>query len=191
METEDGAQVAPRLLEVRSLLACLCAHRGAAVSSGRLIEALWSGTPPQTASTALHVYVSQLRKQLRAHGLDAAALVTPQPPGYRLRLGGCELDVHAFDRLLGRPVNSVGRVNGKRLPKPWSTPFPYGADGPSKTCVEFPLSNPSAAGWTSAAPSPSSSVSSSSSNSEITRPSSVRSAPCSTAARRGKTCMPA
>ncbi|MFJ6757516.1 BTAD domain-containing putative transcriptional regulator [Streptomyces sp. NPDC091273] len=101
MEAEDGTQVSPRPLKVRSLLAYLCTHHGEAVSSGRLIEALWSGTPPQTAATALHVYVSQLRKHLRALGLDAAALVTTQPPGYRLRLGGCDLDVHAFDRLLG------------------------------------------------------------------------------------------
>ncbi len=101
IETDDGTQVSPRALKLRSLLAYLCTHHGEAVSSGRLIEALWSGTPPQTASTALHVYVSKLRKHLHALDLDAAALITTQPPGYRLRLVGCDLDVYEFDRLLG------------------------------------------------------------------------------------------
>ncbi|MFD5619434.1 BTAD domain-containing putative transcriptional regulator [Streptomyces yangpuensis] len=110
IETADGVQVSPRALKLRSLLAYLCAHHGEAVSSGRLIEALWSGAPPQTASTALHVYVSKLRKHLQGLDLDGAALITTQPPGYKLRLIGCELDVYEFDQLLGiaREFRRVG-----------------------------------------------------------------------------------
>ncbi|WP_176711163.1 AfsR/SARP family transcriptional regulator [Streptomyces sp. Ncost-T6T-1] len=110
IETPGGAQVSPRALKVRSLLAYLCAHHDETVSSGRLIEALWSGTPPQTASTALHVYVSKLRKHLQGLGLDGTSLITTQPPGYRLRLLECDLDVYEFDRLLakGREFRELG-----------------------------------------------------------------------------------
>ncbi|MEU3051515.1 AfsR/SARP family transcriptional regulator [Streptomyces sp. NPDC006984] len=98
--TVEGNPATPKALKLRSLLAYLCMHRGEAVSSSRLIEALWSGAPPRTASTALHVYVSKLRKHLESIGLDASSVITTQPPGYRLNLGDHSLDVSELDTLL-------------------------------------------------------------------------------------------
>ncbi|MFI6651559.1 BTAD domain-containing putative transcriptional regulator [Streptomyces sp. NPDC050529] len=102
METSDGRQVAPRALKLRSLLAYFCVHRGEVVSTARLTEALWSGAPPRTALTALHVYVSKLRKYLNSLGLDGSAMITTQPPGYRFNLSGHDLDLWQFESLLAR-----------------------------------------------------------------------------------------
>ncbi|MFJ2609952.1 BTAD domain-containing putative transcriptional regulator [Streptomyces sp. NPDC087425] len=99
IETRDGQHVSPRALKLRSLLAYLCIHSTRSVSMDRLIEALWSGMPPQSATTALHVYVSQLRKYLSGVGVDPKLLVT-RPPGYRLDLCSQTLDMRRFESLL-------------------------------------------------------------------------------------------
>ena len=50
----------------RVLLATLLLEANRVVSSGRLIEAVWGGDPPETAANALQVHVSKLRKTLAA-----------------------------------------------------------------------------------------------------------------------------
>ncbi|MGW2812589.1 AfsR/SARP family transcriptional regulator [Streptomyces sp. NPDC001415] len=102
IETQDGRQVAPRALKLRSLLAYLCAHSGEVVSTARLTEALWSGAPPRTAPTALYVYVSKLRQYLHSLGLDGTAMISTQPPGYRFNLAGHDLDLREFESLLSK-----------------------------------------------------------------------------------------
>ena len=47
-----------------ALLASLLLHANEVVSRDRLIDELWGASPPDTAPTALQVYVSQLRKAL-------------------------------------------------------------------------------------------------------------------------------
>ena len=64
----------------RALLALLLVDAGRAVSTDRLIDALWGEQPPRTAATSLQNFVSQLRKQL---GPD---LLVTKPPGYLLRV---------------------------------------------------------------------------------------------------------
>jgi DNA-binding SARP family transcriptional activator len=63
----------------RALLALLLVDAGRAVSTDRIVDALWGEHPPRTAQTSLQNFVSQLRKLL---GPDV--LVT-KPPGYLLR----------------------------------------------------------------------------------------------------------
>ena len=70
----------------RALLALLLVDAGRAVSTDRLIDALWGEHPPKTAATSLQNFVSQLRKLL---GPDV--LVT-KPPGYLLRIDPSRLD---------------------------------------------------------------------------------------------------
>jgi DNA-binding SARP family transcriptional activator len=76
----------------RSLLALLLLHRNAVVSRDRLLDELWGDQPPDTAATAIQVYVSQLRKAL---GRDA---IVTQPPGYLVRVRDGELDLERFER---------------------------------------------------------------------------------------------
>lgn len=64
------------------------------MSRDRLIDELWDGSPPETASTALQVHVSQLRK-----ALGHEAIVT-QAPGYMVRAEPGALDLEQFELLL-------------------------------------------------------------------------------------------
>jgi len=80
----------------RALLAVLLLHADEAVSTGRLIDALWGDEPPDTAGKALQVYISRLRKLLEP---DGKGLLVTRPPGYALQLGAHELDLRRFERL--------------------------------------------------------------------------------------------
>ena len=77
----------------RALLAILLLSPNRAVPVDRLIDELWGDEPPETATAALQVYVSQLRKAL---GADR---VLTKPPGYALRIEEGELDLTEFERL--------------------------------------------------------------------------------------------
>jgi DNA-binding SARP family transcriptional activator len=74
----------------RALLALLVLDAGRAVSTDRIIEALWGERPPRTAATSLHNSVSQLRKLL-----GADTLVT-KPPGYQLAITREQVDLERF-----------------------------------------------------------------------------------------------
>ena len=76
----------------RSLLAYLLLRPNEAVSRNRLIDELWGDQPPDTAATAIQVYVSQLRKAL---GRD---VIVTQPPGYLIQVRDGELDLERFER---------------------------------------------------------------------------------------------
>ena len=99
LEVLDGGQPldlgAP---QQRALLAFLVLHSNEVVASDRLAEALWPDQQPKTAAKTIQVYVSTLRK---AFGGSRDALET-RGPGYLLRVGAGELDLHEFERLLAR-----------------------------------------------------------------------------------------
>ncbi|MEU2059717.1 AfsR/SARP family transcriptional regulator [Streptomyces sp. NPDC013455] len=88
--------MSPWAPKIRALLSYLCCHNATAVSPERLINAIWAGTPPQSASTALHVYICNLRSRFRELGLDASVLTT-RPTGYELRLDHSSLDLNLFE----------------------------------------------------------------------------------------------
>src|SRR6266498_1020771 len=85
----------------RALLAVLLLHRNEFVSRERLIDELWGGRAPSGAAHNLDVYVSRLRKALRADGETETPLLT-RPGGYFLRLESDQLDVVVFELLLAR-----------------------------------------------------------------------------------------
>ncbi len=64
------------------MLAYLLLHANRVVSRDRLLEALWDEVAPETAATALHGYVSGLRKILGADRIET------RPPGYAIQVGG-------------------------------------------------------------------------------------------------------
>ena len=78
----------------RTLLALLMLGGDAGVSTERLAEELWNGSPPPGAATTLRSYVSRLRTVL---GQDA---VVARPLGYALALAFDQVDAHRFARLL-------------------------------------------------------------------------------------------
>jgi YVTN family beta-propeller protein len=102
---DRGSPVAISGAKQRALLALLLLHANEVVPVGRLIDELWGEEPTETAAKSLQVYVSRLRKTLRAtNGGDRAdapdeVLVT-RPRGYMLRVEPGELDLERFERLL-------------------------------------------------------------------------------------------
>jgi DNA-binding SARP family transcriptional activator len=75
----------------RALLALLLIHAGETLSTDRIVDELWGGDPPRTATTSLWNLVAQLRKLL------PPGVVETRPPGYVLRLEGHELDLRTFE----------------------------------------------------------------------------------------------
>ncbi len=84
----------------RSLLAFLLLNPNKAMSRDRLIDELWGDQPPDTAATAIQVYVSQLRKAL---GRD---VIVTQTPGYLIRVHHGELDLERFERSVAEAQNA-------------------------------------------------------------------------------------
>jgi YVTN family beta-propeller protein len=94
LEVRDGERtVALAQGRQRLLLTVLLLHANRAVSSDRLIDALWGEAPPVSATGSLHNLVSGLRK-----ALGAGRLVT-QGRGYLLQVADEELDARRFDAL--------------------------------------------------------------------------------------------
>jgi DNA-binding SARP family transcriptional activator len=88
----------------RALLALLLLHPNEVVPADRLIDELWGEDSPERAAAALRVNVSRLRKSL------AQDVLTTRSPGYVIRVGPDELDLHRFERLVeeGRSLLARG-----------------------------------------------------------------------------------
>ncbi len=81
----------------RALLALLLlAHREDGVSTSRLIDALWDSEPPATASKALQVHVSHLRRAVGANTIVTRA------NGYAIEVAPGQLDLERFETLVAR-----------------------------------------------------------------------------------------
>ncbi len=109
----DGRDVPLPAAKPRALLAVLLLSRNRVVPVHELVAELWSAEPPETATKALQVYVSQLRKAIGADRLST------KPPGYSLRVEQGELDLDRFEQLArdGRERLSAGdaEVAAERL----------------------------------------------------------------------------
>jgi DNA-binding SARP family transcriptional activator len=81
-------------LKQRAVLALLLLEAPKAVSTDRLIDALWSEQPPRTAATSLQNFISQLRKTL------GADLLVTKPPGYALAIRPDQIDLTRFRHLV-------------------------------------------------------------------------------------------
>lgn len=99
VETPDGT-LALRAPLQRRIVALLVLHASAGRQAHRdqLIDQLWDGTPPRSASSALAVHVSQLRKT----GLREVIVTTPT--GYVLADDGVTIDVADFEHNVRRGV---------------------------------------------------------------------------------------
>ena len=116
---EDGREITVGAGRRRALLALLLLHRNAVVPAERLIEELWDGRPPPTASKSLQVQVSQLRKELAsAAGSNGGPLLT-RAGGYVLEVKPESVDIACFERAAsegeqaladGRPADAAARL---------------------------------------------------------------------------------
>ncbi|MEV0129829.1 AfsR/SARP family transcriptional regulator, partial [Dactylosporangium sp. NPDC050688] len=84
----------------RAVLALLLLDPGRVVSLDRIVNGLWTGEAPSSATGTLQVYVSQLRRVLepdRPPRTPPAVLVT-RDPGYLLAVDGEQVDAVRFTR---------------------------------------------------------------------------------------------
>ena len=86
----------------RALLAMLLLQAGQVVSVDRLIENLWDGNAPRSATSTLRTHISHLRQALNASG--EADVILTRAPGYVL-----DLQRHTFDVLTFEQVAASGR----------------------------------------------------------------------------------
>jgi DNA-binding SARP family transcriptional activator len=93
----------------RALLVLLLLHRNEVVPAERLIEELWDGEPPPTASKALQVHVSRLRKDL---GAANGTALTTRSGGYVLEVDPGGIDIVRFERAVAdaEQARADGRV---------------------------------------------------------------------------------
>ena len=91
---ENGRSIPLGRGRQRALFLLLLLNAGEAVSTDRLMDALWGEAPPRTALKSIQVYVSRLRKELGDGRLQT------QPPGYVLMLQPYELDLDRFEQLV-------------------------------------------------------------------------------------------
>jgi DNA-binding SARP family transcriptional activator len=84
----------------RAVLAMLLLQPNRVVSVERLADELYDGVPPATAVTQIQRQISELRALLgRALGpRGGEPPIETRPPGYAIRLGPDELDLHRFER---------------------------------------------------------------------------------------------
>jgi DNA-binding SARP family transcriptional activator len=107
----DGQAVALGPTKQRALLAILLLHVNEVVSRDRLLEDLWGERSPETAGTALHGYVSQLRKVLEpGSGAERRILIT-RAPGYLLELDPEQVDLKRFELLARRGKRELAAAN--------------------------------------------------------------------------------
>lgn len=97
----------------RAVLSLLLMDLDRVVSVDRLVDCLWGDEPPPTASNALQVYISALRKILepdRGPGVASRLLLT-QAPGYVLRMPPHAVDASRFEAMVaeGQALLSAGR----------------------------------------------------------------------------------
>jgi DNA-binding SARP family transcriptional activator len=94
LEVRDGGR--PLSLggaKQRAVLAALILNANRVVPTDQLADAVWGDSRPDTATTALQVYVSRLRKVL------PPGMIATQSPGYVLHVEPEHVDLIRFERL--------------------------------------------------------------------------------------------
>jgi DNA-binding SARP family transcriptional activator len=92
---------------IERVLAALLFHPNQAVTVASLVEAVWEGSPPVTATRQARNCVSKLRRTLVSAGAGAD-VVTTEGAGYRLRVRHDELDAVRFDRRVAAAHAALG-----------------------------------------------------------------------------------
>jgi DNA-binding SARP family transcriptional activator len=106
---EDDRTVALGGVRQRSVLAILLLHANEVVSTDRLIDELWGASAPETASKAIQVNISRIRK-----AIGPEKLIT-QAPGYVLRLDRSEYDLGRFEQLVAEASRSAPETAAAKL----------------------------------------------------------------------------
>ncbi|MGW5847645.1 tetratricopeptide repeat protein [Streptomyces sp. NPDC055254] len=91
----DVPALAPRH---RAVLAYLLLHAGAAISTDRLIDAMWGPLPPDSARAQIQTTIAAIRRMLRAS--EADGMLATRPAGYVITPDPGQLDLDEFTSLI-------------------------------------------------------------------------------------------
>lgn len=107
--TTDGVSVDLGGPRQRAILARLLVAHRAVVPTDRLIDDIWAGSPPPSASGALQAYVFHLRRALEPSrsARSAARVLVTRRPGYGLQLDDDDVDAWAFERTVQRELHEM------------------------------------------------------------------------------------
>ncbi|MDQ1454904.1 MAG: hypothetical protein QOH28_524 [Actinomycetota bacterium] len=94
--TLGGSELKITAPRQRALLASLLVNANQTMSTSKLIDGLWGGSPPQHPESALHIVVSRLRRALDV----VAPRLIRDSSGYRIELDPAELDLTRARALL-------------------------------------------------------------------------------------------
>jgi len=108
--TINGVELPLRASKVRQLLSLLVLHRDEVTSVDRLADELWEGNPPESATAALRVHISRLRKLLSTAGQEG--LLVTRPTGYQLDVDESAIDIVRFEAAAtaGREALAAGNT---------------------------------------------------------------------------------
>ena len=101
----------------RAVLALLAIYPGQVLSSDRIIDEIWAGSPPPSALKTLHAYVSRLRRALQA-SVDndpIGELLLSRNPGYVLAINDSQIDAVRFERMVADASSALEADNLTRL----------------------------------------------------------------------------
>ncbi|WP_329624940.1 tetratricopeptide repeat protein [Streptomyces sp. NBC_01255] len=93
----DAPGLAPRH---RAVLAYLLLHAGVAISTDRLIDAMWGPLPPDSARAQIQTTIAAIRRMLRAS--EADRMLATRPAGYVITPEPGQLDLDEFTSLLAK-----------------------------------------------------------------------------------------
>ena len=82
----------------QAVLAVLLLARGKPISSERLLDLVWEGAPPASASSTLHAYIARLRKALH----EAGQALRTTSVGYVMDVEVDQVDVWSFESAVER-----------------------------------------------------------------------------------------
>lgn len=100
----DGSPIPLGGRKQRATLAILLLYANRVVSVDRLADDLYAGAPPVTAVTQVQRQISDLRKTL-----GTGAAIETRPPGYLIRVGDAQVDLHRFERLAEEGRHALDR----------------------------------------------------------------------------------
>lgn len=107
-----GVSVLPSAGKPRQILALLALQANQVVSVPALMEEIWGAEPPRSAPTTLQTYILQLRRKLKDAGRnrgvrEAKTILVTVHGGYQLAVDPGDVDVHAFEELVGRGQSAL------------------------------------------------------------------------------------
>ncbi|MFJ2033705.1 BTAD domain-containing putative transcriptional regulator [Streptosporangium sp. NPDC087985] len=82
----------------QTVLALLLLDANRAVTTGRLMEAIYGDDPPTTSRAQVQICISALRRLFLAHG--SADVISTQAQGYALQADSSQIDSHRFESLI-------------------------------------------------------------------------------------------